>query len=230
MMAVCAFANDLPNRRQPGFLVVGVDDKGQFAGIRVTDELLRNLAALRDAGNIQPLPALRVEKVVSVDGEVAVVTVQPAPMPPVRYKGRICIRHGPRRGYATEHEEHLLIERRISRARTFDAEPCLGADLVDLSKSLFLIDYRDQALDPEVIAENKRSLQHQLASLRFFDLSRDCPTNAGVLLFGLDVLTWLPGAYVQFLRIDGTTPDAPVLNATTRGVSTRPRWCTTSRA
>lgn len=52
--AVCAFANDLPNHRQPGYLVVGVDDKGIPAGLQVTDQLLQNLGALRSDGNIQP--------------------------------------------------------------------------------------------------------------------------------------------------------------------------------
>src|SRR6266481_2931458 len=85
--AVCAFANDLPNHRSPGYLIIGVDDVGQFAGLKVGDELLRNLAGLRDDGNIQPLPSLAVEKIVSRDGEAAIVTVQPAMLPPVRYKG-----------------------------------------------------------------------------------------------------------------------------------------------
>ena len=125
--AVCAFANDLPNHRSPGYLIIGVDDRGRFAGLQVGDELLRNLAGLRDDGNIQPLPSIAVEKIVSGDGEVAIVTVQPAMLPPVRYKGRICIRIGPRRGYASEQEERGLIERRVSHARTFDAQPCLGS-------------------------------------------------------------------------------------------------------
>lgn len=210
--AVCAFANDLPKRGLPGHLIIGVDDQGNFAGIEVTDELLRNLGGLRDDGNVQPLPALSVEKLVTANGEVAVVTVQPALLPPVRYKGRICIRNGPRRGYATEHEERLLIERRVSQARTFDAQPCLDSSLADLATSLFLIDYRQQAIAPEVIAENARSVEHQLASLRFYDLAQSCPTNAGILLFGLDVRTWLPGAYIQFLRVGGDSLAAPVLN------------------
>ena len=75
--AVCAFATDLPNHGKPGHLIVGVRDNGQFGGIQVNDELLRNLEALRDDGNIQPLPAIIVEKLVAKDREVAVVTVQP---------------------------------------------------------------------------------------------------------------------------------------------------------
>lgn len=210
--AVCAFANDLPRHERPGHLVIGVDDKGQYAGISVTDELLRNLGGLHDDGNIQPLPAISVEKLVTAQGEVAVVTVQPALLPPVRYRGRVCIRNGPRRGYATEHEEHILIERRVAQARTFDALPCLESALDDLATSLFLIDYRQQAVAPEVIAENGRSVEQQLASLRFFDLTRACPTHAGIVLFGLDVRKWLPGAYVQFLRVDGDSLAGAVTN------------------
>jgi ATP-dependent DNA helicase RecG len=210
--AVCAFANDLPNHARPGYLVIGVDDAGRFAGIKISDELLRNLGGLRDDGNIQPLPAITVEKIATAAGEVAVVTVQPSLLPPVRYRGRVCIRNGPRRGYATEQEERILIERRVSQARTFDAQPCLGSSLEDLASSLFMIDYRQQAIAPDVIAENHRSVEQQLASLRFFDLKNGCPTNAGILLFGLDVRKWLPGAYIQFLRVGGDTLAAPILD------------------
>lgn len=210
--AVCAFANELPNHRQPGHLVIGVDDKGSFSGLKVSDELLRNLGGLRADGNIQPLPAIVVQKLGVAGGEVAIVTVQPSPMPPVRYRGRVCVRVGPRRGYATEQEERLLIERRVAHARTFDAQPCMGSELTDLATPLFLIDYRQQAIAPEVIEANRRPVQQQLASLRFFDLARECPTHAGIVLFGLDVRRWLPGAYIQFLRIGGTTLAADVLN------------------
>lgn len=55
----------------------------------MTDKLLRDLGGLRDDGNIQPLPAITVEKVVMAEGELAVVTVQPSPLPPVRYRGRV---------------------------------------------------------------------------------------------------------------------------------------------
>lgn len=210
--AVCSFANDLPNYGRPGFLIIGVENSGTIAGVSVTDELLRNLAALRADGNIQPLPDIAVEKITTTNGDVAVVTVQPSPLPPVRYRGRICVRIGPRRGYATEQEERRLIERRVSHARTFDAQPALGSTLADVALPLFLIEYRGQAVAADVIEENNRPVEQQLASLRFFDLRLQCATNAGILLFGLDVRQWLPGAYVQFLRYDGDTLAAPILN------------------
>lgn len=210
--AVCAFANDLPNSGQPGHLMIGVRDDGSIAGAGVDDRLLQTLAGLRDDGNIQPLPTITVEKVATTDGDVAVVTVQPSLLPPVRYKGVTWIRNGPRRGRATLQDEKLLTEKRVSQVRTFDAEPCLGSSIDDLALPLFLNDYRQQAIAPEIIAENERSPEDQLASLRFFDRSRQCPTNAGIILFALDVRNWLPGAYIQFLRIDGDTLAGTITN------------------
>lgn len=210
--AVCAFANDLPGRGKPGFLIIGVADNGSFDGRPIGDELLRNLAGLREDGNIQPLPSLTVEKLATAKGEVAVVTVQPAAQPPVRYKGRVHIRIGPRRGMASQQDEQTLIDRRVSAARTFDVEPCLESTLDDLALPLFEQDYRNQAIAREVIEENHRDIKLQLASLRFYDQRRRCPTNAGMILFAKDVRSWLPGAYVQFLRIDGTSLADDVIN------------------
>ena len=60
--AICAFANDLPDHRKPGFVFVGVRDDGTVAGLSVTDELLRQLADMKTDGNIVPPPSLTVER------------------------------------------------------------------------------------------------------------------------------------------------------------------------
>jgi ATP-dependent DNA helicase RecG len=209
--AVAAFANDLPNHRAPGYLLVGVNDDGTPSGLAVTDQLLQNLGALKSDGNIQPLPSLSVGKFSLPGGEIAVVEVLPSDLPPVRYKGRVCIRVGPRKGVATQQEERILTERRIAYARSFDALPCLGSSMNALATSLFQTTYLSQAVAPEVIAENNRDLATQLGSLRFYDLTRQCPTNAGILLFGKNPLQWLPGAYIQFLRLEGESLAGEVL-------------------
>jgi ATP-dependent DNA helicase RecG len=94
---VCAFANDFPNHRQPGYLLVGIDNNGKPGGLQVTDKLLLDLGALRSNVNLEPLPAIVVEKHTLPDGDVAVVEVLPSDLPPVRYKGRVWIRIGPSR-------------------------------------------------------------------------------------------------------------------------------------
>ena len=209
--AVTAFSNDLANHQLPGYLVVGANDDGSLSGLTVNDELLLNLAALRSDGNIQPLPALSVAKFAFPDGDVAVVEVLPSDLPPVRYRGQVWIRIGPRKGIASEQEERILTEKRIAHARTFDALPCRGSSLDALATDLFQIGYLNQAIAPAVLAKNQRDLVTQLASLRFFDSSRQCPTNAGILLFGKNPLEWLPGAYIQFLRLEGTALTGEIL-------------------
>ncbi len=210
--AVCAFANDLPGSRQPGYLFIGADDTGRPSGLKVSDELLRNLAGLSSDGNILPAPAIAVYTITlsSGVGDIAVVEVQPSTLPPVRYKGRAFIRRGPRKGIANEAEETLLIERRTAAARTFDARPCEESRLSDLALDLFTNTYRPLAIDGDIIAENHRTIEHQLASLRFFDLTHNCPTYAGLLLFAKDIIGWLPNAYVQYVRFDGADLAADV--------------------
>lgn len=87
--AICAFANDMPQNRRPGYLFVGVRDDGEPSGLTVTDQLLQNLAAIRSDGNIQPLPAINVQRLSAPEGDVAVVEVFPSDLPPVRYRGRV---------------------------------------------------------------------------------------------------------------------------------------------
>lgn len=208
--AICAFGNDYPNHRQPGYLILGAKDDGTLAGLTVTDELLRDLASIRADGNVLPPPAMSVEKVSLPGGDVAVVTVQPSTVPPVRYKGRVYIRVGPRKGVANEQEERVLSERRASLVTSFDAHPVREARVADITLRLF-DEYRLQLVDAEVIAANHRSTEEKLASLRCYDLRATAPTVAGLLLFGTNPRYFLPGAYVQFLRFPGTTmTDRPV--------------------
>ena len=209
--AICAFANDFPNHRQPGYLIVGLRDDGTVSGLVVTDALLRDLGALRSNVNIEPLPAMTVRKHTLPEGDLVVVEVMPSDLPPVRYKGRVWIRVGPSRRGANQQEERILTERRTALQRTFDLRPCVGCAMDDLTVDLFLVTYLPAAVDRSVIEENDRSEQEQMASLRFYDLAAGCPTNAGVLLFARDPLRWFPGARVQFVRWAGTTmADDPI--------------------
>lgn len=206
--AICAFSNDFPQHRQPGYLLIGVDDKtGKASGLHATDELLRNVGGLRQDGEVLPTPAMTVGKLSLSDGsgDVVVVEVHPSDLPPVRFRGRVWIRVGPRRAVASESEERILSERRVATAKTFDARPCPEASLDDLALDLFLNTYRKAAVAADVLRSNNRTVKEQLAALRFYDLQKDCPTHAGVILFGADVRGFLPGAYVQYLKVSGTT-------------------------
>lgn len=203
--AICAFSNDMSGLKLPGFLLVGVDEKDSAFRLSVTDALLQQFVSYRSDGAIMPLPVMHVSVHPHPEGggEIIVVEVQPHDMPPVRYKGRTHVRIGPRKDTASEAEERLLLERRTSRFPTFDAGPCPEGSVSRLDVESFRHTYRPQAISEEVIAENHRSLEEQLAALRFYSLSRNCPTNAGMLVLAFDPLDVFPGAKVQFVQYAG---------------------------
>lgn len=87
--------------------------------------------------------------------------------------------------------------------RTYDLVPALGANLSDISVDLFKISYLPNAVDRETLAENGRTVEEQLASLRFYDQREQCPTNAGILTLGLNPEFFLPGAYIQYVKFSG---------------------------
>lgn len=209
--AICAFANDLPRHEKPGYLIIGVDNNGRPTGLTITDQLLTNLGEFRTNGSIVPPPSMNVQKFALPEGDVAVVEVFPSQNPPVRYRQHVCIRVGPRQGDANEQEERRLSEKRSHFARSFDTTPCYGSSINDMSIEIFKINYLPLAVDEETLAENHRELEQQLASLKFYDLRENLPTNAGILLFGKNPLYYLPGAYIQYVQWAGGGMESEVL-------------------
>ena len=209
--AVCAFANDLPGHNRAGALLVGVKDNGEPSGCEISDELLLSLADMKTDGNILPLPVLTVEKRTLNGADVAVVMVMPSDMPPVRYQGRIWVRTGPRRSIANEQEERILNERRRHKNIPFDIYPIPSAGLEDLSRVLFENEYLPSAFAEDILGENNRTYEERLASCKMIVSPDDTtPTMLGLLTLGKNPQDYLPGAYMQFLRIDGKELSDPV--------------------
>ena len=134
---VCAFADDLPNHRHPGIVFIGAKDDGSPSGLAITDDLLLQIADIKTDGNIVPPPTMSVMKHTLRGAEMVVITVQPADSPPVRFRGRIHIRIGPRRSLASVQDERILNEKRRHRDRPFDVQPVSVAVVADLDRRLF---------------------------------------------------------------------------------------------
>ena len=206
--SICAFANDLPDHRQPGVILVGAEDDGSCAGLSIDDKLLQRLAATRDDGRILPLPSIDVQHR-TLDGcDVAAVIVHPAPHPPVRYEGRAWVRVGPTVRQASTSDEQRLAERRRAADLPFDLRPAHGATVADLDLDFIERRYLPRAVSSEVLAENRRTIKEQMRSLRL--LSGDDPTNGAMIAFGRDPQWWVLGAFVQYVRFDGDDRTAPI--------------------
>lgn len=205
---ICALANDLPGHGLPGVIFIGVEDDGSCAGASIDDQLLTQLAGMKDDGNIIPIPSLIVQRHFLSGCEVAVIVVEPSRSPPVRYRGRVWVRVGPTVRAASAEEEQRLSERQRAGDLPFDRRPAPEASLEDLDLEYLESHYLSQAVAQEVLDDNRRSLDQQLQSLRL--LAGEAPTWGALLGLGKDPQGWVPGAYVQFLRIDGTEIVDPI--------------------
>ena len=205
---ICALANDLPDHGLPGVLFIGVKDDGGCADIAIDDRLLTKLAGMKDDGNIMPIPSLVVQKHILAGCEVAAIVVEPSRSPPVRYRGRVWVRVGPTVRQATPEEEQRLTERRLAGARPFDQQPAGDATVEEIDLVYLESQYLPRAVSEDVLEANERSLSQQLESLRL--VVGRTPTWGALLGFARDPQWWLPGAYVQFLRIDGLEITDPI--------------------
>jgi ATP-dependent DNA helicase RecG len=210
--AICAFSNDLPGSRKNGYLVIGAYDNGKLSGLKVNDRLMLQISNIRTDGNILPQPIMTVEKFSFEEGDVLIAEVQPSEFPPVRYRGRVWVRVGPRKSIASEAEEKILTERRLSNVHTFDAMPCLGTTMTDLDVLLIKREFLPKAVAEEVLAEDKRPIEEQLASLGFYDLRYSCPTNGAIILFGKNPERYLHGSYIQYVRFKGEDRAGDIIN------------------
>lgn len=211
--AVCAFANDLPDHRRAGVVLIGACDDGTPANLPITDELLRQLADIKTDGNILPPPTITVSKQRLSGAEVAVITVEPSDSPPVRYKGRIHVRIGSRGGIATAQDERILNERRRYRDIPFDLHPINQATIDDLDRNRFRSEYLPAVVAPDVLQANQRSEEQQLAATKLIAPgAQGSPAVLGLLVIGKTPQDYLPGAYVQFLRIEGTELGEPIID------------------
>jgi len=200
--AICAFANDLPNHRLPGVIFIGQESDGTCANLTIDERLLESLGGWRGDGQLQPFPMMTVAAKTINGCSVAVIEVQPSDNPPMKFEGRAWIRVGPRRAVASPEEERRLVEKRRWKDLPFDAKGVHDAKLEDLDLRRFAVEILPAMVPPDVLAQNGRTQEQQLSALRLLR-PEGMPTVTAILVLGKNPQAWFPGAYVQFLRIDG---------------------------
>lgn len=210
--AICAFSNDLPGSGKKGYLLIGVLDDGTICGMKVDDTLMKKIAGIRSDGNILPLPVMNTEKVETEQGDVLVVIVTPSFITPVRYRGRVFVRIGPRKDIASAEEERILTERNASHLSTFDVMPCREASIDDIDTDYIRDNYLPQAIDEDTLITDSRNFKEQLGSLRLYSKQYDCPTMAAVILFGKNPRYFMPGCYLQYVKFEGKDKAGKILN------------------
>jgi ATP-dependent DNA helicase RecG len=214
---VCAFSNDLNNYGTASHIFIGVADNGNISGADATDELLQRIAQIQSS-NITPPPNMRSD-VVEVSGKkIIVIEVMPSSSPPVRCGGVSYVRQLTTNAKATPDQENTLVQLRGHRNVPFDARGIADTSLNDLEIPRFKLVYLQQAVSSEVLEQNGRPTEAQLAGLKMIDdMNRVTPT--GLLSLGVNPLSYLPNAYIQFRRVYGNdvvgeTRDDAVISGT----------------
>lgn len=108
-------------------------------------------------------------------------------------------------------EQRLETELRRFSSAPFDARPIPTATERDLDLRLFRTTYLPSFVATEALEDNQRPIEADLAWLRL-TTPGGTPTTLGVLAVGTDPTAHVPGAYVQFVRYQGTDPDSPVID------------------
>ena len=103
-----------------------------------------------------------------------------------------------------------IIDPHVSKS-PFDLRAVHSATLADLDRVRFENDYLPAAFAPDVLEANDRTLEQRLAVTKMVDgADTAVPTVLGILTLGKSTRDFIPGAYIQFLRIAGQSLGDPV--------------------
>ncbi|MDN5849265.1 MAG: putative DNA binding domain-containing protein [Nitrococcus sp.] len=177
--AVCAFANDLLGQGNGGVVLIGLHNDGSCAGIEDVDRAQRLLTDWVHSGMILPLPDVEIYCRELEGSPVIVVEVRAHANPPLRYKGQVWVRVGTTNHRSTPEQERRLVERRRGGDRPFDGRPIRGTSMADLDLAYFEREYLPNAVAPQVLEDNQRTMDEQLRALRL--LTDGVPNNGGML-------------------------------------------------
>jgi ATP-dependent DNA helicase RecG len=211
--AACAFANDLGDSGRPGYILIGVKKNGEMIGVDTSDEAIQRVVNRLTSTKILPNPSCNVHKAVIGSNEILVVKVEPFAVPPVVRVNQVAyVRVGTSTRRASDADLTRMNERRPVSHQPFDIRPLSDVDLdaLDVRKLRELYESARQVDgEGDTYPGFERWLgQNNLA--RQIDGAWS-PTSAAVLVYGLDPLSYFPGARVEFARYDGVDVDSAVI-------------------
>ena len=209
---ICAFSNDLSNRRKVAVMFIGITDDGKYTHRSFTDKMQLQVTNIKNSGSLLPFPVIRVQTLSINQYKILAIQVQPSENPPMRYDNRCWVRIGPSVQLASEQDEKILLEKRQAGNLPEDMKEIFNANIEDdLNMDFYKTQYLPSAVSNEVFSANNRERKTQMRSLRLLG-PQFKPTMTAILLLGKNPRYWFPGAYIQFIRFDGKTLTDPVKN------------------
>ena len=184
--AVCAFANG-----KGGYVVLGVDDRGDICGVEATDETVRNIANEIKL-NTDPKLYPSVEKMSFAEKTCLVIAVEESPLKPHLAYGRPYLRVGSVNQRVDREKYESMLQQRMN-GYGFDHQICQNASIQDIDSETL---YRFLEIANHVRSLNENILLPPEILLEKLDLlKKGHPTNAAVLLFGKNPGRFFLGQY-----------------------------------
>ena len=116
-----------------------------------------------------------------------------------------------KRAFKNEGEDARQVVCAFSNDLPFDLHPIGTSKIDDLSRVIFENEYLPAAFSKEILDANNRSYAERLSSCRMIVSPDDTtPTILGLLTLGKNPYDFIPGSYIQFLRINGTELFDPI--------------------
>lgn len=193
--AVIAFANTAG-----GTIVIGIRDKTkEILGVEhvlLEEERMANIIS----DSIEPLLIPDIEIVNYQNKELIVIHVPylvgPYSLKKTGLEKGIYIRLGSTNRLADT--ETIAYLQRLGRQISFDEMPCIGAHTNELDDNAIL-----KTLRP--ILKNIDKKYYKSLGLTSLHRNKTYPTNAGILLFGVNRFEWFPDSVIRCVCFSGTT-------------------------
>ena len=174
--AVCGMLNG-----RGGFLIFGVDDRGEISGQQVAASTLEEV--VRELRRIEPQPLLNPERVPLENGrEVVVIPVPAGGTGPFTYDGRPYVRQGPVTAVMSQEEYRRLLLEQMHPVSRWETQAAQGIGIEDLDHAEITRTI-DEAIRRQRMGEP--GTREPEALLRGLGLIRNGQIlNAAVVLFG----------------------------------------------
>ena len=193
---VCAMLNGAG-----GFLLFGVDDKGNIIGQQVSGRTQESIA--NEFSRIEPPAFPDIEVIAIKEGLQAVVIHVPGGGGPYIYDGRPYIRQGATtRIMPQQRYERLLLER-MHGANRWENQPAQGVTIEDLDKAEILRTVEEAIRRQRLNEPGTRDLEELLTGLNLIKNGK--LLNAAVVLFGKSecFLPCYPQCTIRMARFKG---------------------------
>jgi ATP-dependent DNA helicase RecG len=96
---------------------------------------------------------------------------------------------------------------------SYDIRPRPAATVADLDRVRFENEYLPAAFAPDVLEANDRTYVQRLAVTKMVDAAQTAvPTVLGLLVLGKAPRNFIPGSYIQFLRVAGRDLADPIVD------------------